>query len=324
VQLAGGNGLNDYGSGTIQTVAAEDVGPVSATLRIDLTGPARTVLITLYADVDRIDISNTITENENGLQTYSFHSNLSDAEIRFEEIGAIARPGMVAEGGDFLPGTRASRMTLNHFSTFSLADYHMVLSNWDAYAMQVNNSTNSTFDLTGDEVHVVVMEQAQGAGTSDQGGDDFFMNRFALRGVDGPFDGAGAMRTALAHQNPLHAIALPRNQSGRLTDATARLLSIDTDNVVVTAFKPAEDDGAGFVVRLWELGGYPSNVSIDATPMGPMRAWHTSLIETDVSMAPVSWGIISAAIDANEIRTYRFTASTTFPRFRQGGRRLRP
>jgi hypothetical protein len=324
VELAGGNGMNDYGSGTIQTVTAEEVGPVSAKLRVDLTNPQRTVWITLYAGVDRVDVANAITENETGFQTYSFHvgTDLSGAQIRFEEIGAIAKPGMVADEGDFLQGTRASRMTLNHFVSFALADYHLVLSNWDAYAMQVNDSTNSTFDLTGDEVHVVVMEQGSGAGTSNQGGDDYFLNRFALRGMEGTFDGAEDMRTALAHQNPLHAIALPRSQNGLLTDASAGMLSIDSDDVVVTAFKPAEDDGAGFVVRLWELAGSAASFTIDASAMIPMRAWRTSLIETDRSLVSVSRGFISSAIDANEIRTFRFADTTYPPRVRAGARRL--
>ncbi len=160
--MAGSNGMNDYGIGTIQSVVAENVGPVSATLRVDLTGPARTVRITLYTAVDRIDIDNEITENETGFQTYDFHARLAGAQIRFEEVGAIARPGLIAEGGDFLPGTRASRMTLNHFVDFEKDDYHIVLSNRDAYAMRVNDSTNDTFDLTGDEVQVVVMENASG------------------------------------------------------------------------------------------------------------------------------------------------------------------
>ena len=156
-----------------------------------------------------------ITENETGFQTYSFHADLSGAQIRFEEIGAIARPGLVADGGDFLQGTRASRMTLNHFVDFeTVHGYHIVLSNCDAYAMQVNDSTNSTFDLTGDEVQVVVMEQGSGAGTSNQGGDDYFLNRFALRGVEGLIRRCGGHAHRLAHQNPLHAIALPRSQSG--------------------------------------------------------------------------------------------------------------
>ena len=222
VQLAGAGGLDDFGTGAIQSVVAENVGPVSATLRVALGSPSRTVRVTLYAEVDRIDIENTITQNLSGFRTYRFHANLPGAQIRFEEVGAIARPGMVTQGGDFLPGTRASRMTLNHFVDFGQPDYHLVLSNWDAYAMKLNDSTDSSFDLTGDTVHVVVMEQGLGAGTADQGGDSFFLNRFALRGVAGAFDAAEAMRTALAHQNPLHVIPLPRNQDGPLDRTLGR------------------------------------------------------------------------------------------------------
>ncbi|HQP44851.1 MAG TPA: glycosyl hydrolase-related protein [Thermoanaerobaculales bacterium] len=306
VQLAGANGLNDLGSGTIQSVVAENVGPVSATLRATLASPARTVRITLCSEVDRIDVQDTIDQNVSGFRTYSFHANLPGAQIRFEEVGAIARPGMVTEGGDYLPGTRASRMTLNHFVAFARPDYHLVLSNWDAFAMKLNDSTDSAFDLTGDTVHVVVMEQPTGAGTSDQGGDGFFLNRFALRGVAGAIDAPEAMRTALAHQNPLHVIALPRNQNGPLAAPSAGLLSVDADNVVVTAFKPAEDAWQGYVVRLWELGGEPTVVEIDGSSMGILKAWPSSLIETDTGPAALAaGGVIQVPVDANEIQTFR-------------------
>jgi len=300
VQMAGSNGMNDYGTGTIQSVIAENVGPVSATLKVNLTGPARTVRVTLYADIDRIDIDNAITENETGFQTYSYHADLAGAQIRFEEIGSIARPGLVTEGGDFLPGTRANRMTLNHFVDFEKNGYHIILSNRDAYAMNVNGSTNDTFDLTGDEVHVVVMEKAYGAETSNQGGDTLFINRFALRGVDAQLDAAEAMSTSLAHQNPLHVVALPRDQSGPLTAPTGSLLSVSSDQVVVTAFKPAEDPGHGFVVRVWELGGQPKAFNIDASAMDINSAWHTNLVETDIAGTTVTNGFISAEADANE------------------------
>jgi alpha-mannosidase len=312
VQLAGANGLDDFGSSTIQSVVAENVGPVSATLRVSLGSPSRTVRVTLYAEVDRIDIENAITQNLSGFRSYSFHANLPGAQVRFEEVGAIARPGMVTQGGDFLPGTRASRMTLNHFVAFGRPDYHFVLSNWDAYAMKLNDSTDSSFDLTGDTVHVVVMEQGWGAGTADQGGDSFFLNRFALRGAEGTFDAAEAMRTALAHQNPLHVIALPQNQDGPLTAPSGGLLAVDDDNVVVTAFKPAEDPWQGYVVRLWELGGAPTSLHIDATAMNARNAWRSSLIESDLAPNAVPGGVISATLDANAIQTYRFVDSLIF------------
>jgi alpha-mannosidase len=307
-QLAkGAEGLSDYGSGTIVSVAAENVGPVSATLKMELTNPVREVRITLFKEIDRIEIESAILENETGDRTLTFHSNLSGSQIRFEEIGAIARPGSKNQGGDFLKGTRASRMTLNHFVDFAKSDYHMVLSNWDAFAMQVNDSTNEAFDPTGDTVHIVVMEWQSGAGTADQGGDDFFLNRFALRGISSGFKAAEAMRTSLAHQNPLFVVTVPPNQSGPINANTGSLLSIDANNVVVTAFKPAEDENAGFLVRLWELNGKSTALSIDAAAIGAQSAWQTSLVETDRVPVLVENGSIENWIEANEIRAFRIS-----------------
>ena len=249
-QLAGANDSSDYGEGAIRSVMAENVGPVSATLRVDLANPSRTVRVTLYADVDRIDVENTIARNATTPifgddDTYSFQVNLPGSQVRF--------------------------------------------------------------------------------------GDHFFMNRFALRSIPAAFDGAEAMRTSLAHRNPLHAVALLRNQSGPLVDATNSLLSVDSSNVVVTAFKPAEDAGAGYVVRARELTGQATDFAIE-TSIGIGSAWKTSLVETTVSDAvtappPTSSpfrtvrlvtprlttgalgaGQIQASAAPNEIVTYRFMA----------------
>lgn len=292
----------------MQSVAAENVGPVSATLRMSLTNPARQVRITLFKDIDRIEIENAITETETGDRMLVFDTNLAGSQIRFEEVGAIARPGSISQGGDFLQGTRANRMTLNHFVDFALPGYHMVLSNWDAYAMQVNDSTYDSFSLGGSRVNVVVMEQQSGAGVADQGGDDFFLNRFAVRGISSSFDAAEAMRTSLAHQNPLHVVALLPNRNGPITANSGSLLSVDADNVIVTALKPAEDQDAGFVVRLWELGGAITAFDIDASTTGVQSAWHTSLVETDLQpVLGVENGTIPGSIEPNEIRAYRFS-----------------
>ncbi len=303
----GSDGLGDYGSGTILSVTQENVGPVSATLKVTLSNPSREVRVTLFKSIDRIEIEHAILENETGDQRLTFHSGLAGSQIRFEEIGAVARPGLQNQGGDFLQGTRASRMTLNHFVDFAEPDYHMVLSNWDAFAMQVNDSTNDEFDLTGDRVHVIVMERQSGAGTADQGGDDFFLNRFAIRGVSGAFNAAEAMRTSLAHQNPFYVVSLPRGQNGPISTPTGGLLTIDASNAVVTAFKPAEDEDAGFLVRLWELNGKGTTVGISASGIGAQSAWQTSLVETDWTPVLVQNGTVQNRIDANEMRAFRIS-----------------
>jgi alpha-mannosidase len=306
VELAGGGGFNVWGNGSSPVVSAENVGPVSATLRMDLLGTDRSVRVTLHRDVDRVEIENEIVENIGGFEAYDFDVAMTSPQIRFEELGAIARPGLVSQGGDFLGGTRASRMTVNHFVAFEEAGYHIVLSNWDAYAMRVGASTDTSFDLGGSRISMLVSDSPSGAGVTNQGGDDRFLNRFSLRGASGPFSGPEAMRTSLAHQNPLRAVALPRNQTGPLVEAQHGFLSVTDPDVVVTAFKPVEEAARGFMVRLWELSDQAASFEIEASAFQPQQAFEVSVIETDIAPVALASGRLSAQLDANEIAAFRF------------------
>lgn len=307
-----GAALNDFGSGTSGGLTVENAGPVSVTLRREVAGtPARRVRITLALDVDRIEIEDEILQATTGERTYRFAVNLGAPQIRFEEVGAIARPGLVAQGGDFLPGTRSDFMTLNHFASFAGAGYVVTLSNRDAFAMKVGDSTPTSFDLGGAEVRVLALGNPSGSDITNQGGDAYFLNRFALQGASGAYSGADAMRTSLAHQNPLRTLPLARNQSGPLTSPTGSLLSIDAPGVVVTAVKPAEEAERGVVVRAWELDGSAASFGIDASALSPSDAHRVSLIETDVASASVAGGVISAAIGANQIEAWRFVPASS-------------
>jgi alpha-mannosidase len=302
-----GSAMNDFGSGVAGTPVAENVGPVSATLRVDVAGtPARRVRVTLFRDVDRVEIDDEILQNHTATSHYRFDAAMSAPQIRFEEVGAVARPGLQGQGGDFAAGTRADHMTLNHFVSLAEGGYAITLSSWDAMAMRVGASTPTAFDLPASEVSVLATGNPSNAGFTDQGGDTLFRHRFALRGESGAYSGANAMRTSLAHQTPLRAVALPRNQPGALTAPTASLLSVSAPNVVVTAFKPAEESERGLVVRLWELDGTPGSLTIDAPTLAPTAAWETTLIETDVAPLTPSSGQIPVSIGAHAMKTIRF------------------
>ncbi len=302
-----GTALNDFGSGTAGAPVAENVGPVSATIRVDVSGtPSRRVRVTLVAGVDRVEIDDEILANYTAPSHYRFDVGMTAPQIRFEEVGAIARPGLAAQGGDFLAGTRADYMTLNHFASFTDATYTITLSSWDAMAMRVGNSTPTAFDLPTSTVSVLATGNPSNAQFTDQGGDTYFRHRFALRGAAGAYSGSDAMRTSLAHQTPLRAVALARNGPGGLTAPVASLVGIDAPNVVVTAFKPAEEGDRGLVLRLWELDGTPTTVTVDAGSLAPTAAWETTLIETDVAPLAVSGGRFSTAIGANQMKTVRF------------------
>src|SRR5262249_41541825 len=152
-------------------------------------------------------IQDEITQNYTSLGTYRFQVGLTSPQIRFEELGAIAKPGLQSQGGDFLPGTRADYMTMNHFASFDDAGYTIALSNWDSFAMQVGSSSASTFDMSSPSIRVLATGNPSGAGITDQGGDTNFLNRFALQGSTGPYAASNLMKMSLAHQNPLVTIA---------------------------------------------------------------------------------------------------------------------
>ena len=300
-------GLNDFGAGVVGTPVAENAGPVSATIRVDVAGPpARRVRVTLVKDADRVEIDDEILQNHAAASHYRFDVAMAAPQIRFEEVGAIARPGLQAQGGDFLAGTRSDYMTLNHFASFEDATYTVTLSSWDAMAMRVGNSTPTSFDLPTSEVSVLATGNPSSAGFTDQGGDSSFRHRFALRGEAGAYSGPEAMRTALAHQTPLRAVALPPNQVGSLSAPASSLLTVSEPNVVVTAFKPAEESERGLIVRVWELAGVPTAFAIDSPILVPTAAWETTLIETDVASAPIFGTQILGAVGANQMKTFRF------------------
>jgi alpha-mannosidase len=302
------NPLNFVAEGKVIRSTAENVGPVSATLRLDIEGELdRVARLTLFREIDRLEIENVALGRPEAELSYVFDFGLENPEIRFEELGAIARPGLVAEGGNFLPGTNAEFMTLNHFANIAGDDdYNVTLSNWDAFAMRIGNSTPKQFDLPSSRIAVLAVGNPRDSGFEAQGGAEYFVNRFALTGHQGGFSGADAMRASLAHQNPLRAIVVPPNQSGPLAEPALSLAPVSAGNVVVVAFKPAEDPGGGYVLRLWELDGRDTSFEIDVSAFQATQAFETSLIETVREPMTLDEGKIAATIGANEIKTFRF------------------
>ena len=91
-----GNGLNDFGGCTTGTLSAENVGPVSATLRADITGtPNRRVRVTLYKDVSRIEIGDNVLECRDRLldrrDLHQFPARDRTAAIlqRYDQVAAL-------------------------------------------------------------------------------------------------------------------------------------------------------------------------------------------------------------------------------------------
>lgn len=306
VRTVNGRVINDLGTGT-GTLTVENAGPVTVTLKAVSVGPlSHTTRITLLRNSNRIDIRNDITQNFGGINTWGFSFDLNSPDVWHEEVGAVVRAKLLAQGGHYSPRqARYDWLTLNHFADMSNGSVGVTLSNADCNFMQLGNSTPTTLDSATPQLNVLAGGQVDGAslGIPNQGGDTQFMQRFALQTHDA-FDQAAAMRFALEHQNPLVTGAVTGGAG--YPETSFSLVNINDPNVLLWALKPAEDGiGQGVTARIWNVSDSNSSflLSLGTGPLA--RARRTTHIETDMVGASLSNGALSATAGFRQLMTFR-------------------
>ena len=293
--------INDFGSGN-GTVSLERAGPVSITARVDVPGTLpRTVRVTLYAGLDRIDIEDRIGARFNTTKAYAFNFNVPTPVIRHEELGAVLRAA-VQPVGDYTARPQNANfewLTLNHFIavTAGVGGPGVVLSNADAYFMKLNSSTQTFLDAR--KAKIAVLAGRPIPDIQNQAGDRDFLYRFAVRPV-AAYTQADAMRTALEHGNALVTGEATGGPAAPLAGASYSLLSLSDPDQFVWSVKPAEEGiGAGVIVRVWNQGAtataFAPALAPDLRLGGVTRTTH---IETDLPGG-------DAAVAGRGIATFR-------------------
>lgn len=298
----GGRAINDLGpSGGV--VSIENAGPVSVTLRCEAPSPLQHVTrITLFRDSDRVEIRNEITQNFGTLETWGYSFNLAGPLVRHEEVGAIATARL--RDDPLFPGSYATRqmrydwLTLNHFADMSatsgaMSGFGVTLSNADCYYFRLGNSSIPALDTGTAQISPLVGGSPNdNYGVASQGGDTFFLQRFALR-THGGYDQPGAMRFALEHQNPL-VIGPVSASAPRLPAGQASFFSSSNADLLLWALKPAEEGiagapgaqpgpGGGLVARVWNLAESARNGALQLSPRAAARAHRVTHIETNIA-----------------------------------------
>ena len=310
VRNIGGRVLNDIGGNRTGTITIENAGPVSATLRTTSTSPvAHTTRITLYRDSDRIDVANEITQNFSDLKTWSYSFDINSPDVWHEEVGAVIRGKLLANGGHYSPkNARYDWLTMNHFAdmTNGAGTFGVTLSNWDDQFMRLGNSVQDTLDTGTPQIKVLAGGQTDGAtlGIPNQGGDSYFTQRFSLW-THGAFDQTASMKFALQHQNPLIAGMIDGlgSQTRAYPATSLSFLTISNPNVLLWALKPAEDGiSRGIVARVWNQGNAGNyTLSLSQPITAADRLTH---IETTIAPATVTSGQLNAAISQQQIQTH--------------------
>lgn len=298
--------INDLGPGA-GNLQIENEGPVSVTLLASADALlAHTTRITLIHDVDRIEIQNDITQNFNATHTWGFGFAIQNPDVYHEEVGAILHAQLTNEGGHYSPrNARYDWLTLNHFVDVNQKDeFGVTLSNADCYFMKVGSSSVGELDTKTPQISVLVggNDLNDGGVLGNQGGDDHFLQRFALKAHNG-YEPVSAMKFALEHQNPL---VTGRVDGGDLyPEGSYSLLSLDNPNVLLWVLKPA-DDGiqAGLVARVWNLSNDQAEFSLSMKEGGVSEVLTISHIETPTGIGNVKDGILVDTINQQQIKTY--------------------
>lgn len=303
-----GRVLNDLGGDRSGTVVVESEGPVSTTLRAVSTSPVpHTTRVTLYRDIDRIDIKNEITENFSNLKTWSYSFDINSPDVWHEEVGAVIRGKLLPDGGHYSPrNARYDWLTMNHFADISEnGGFGVTISNWDNHFMQLGSSGISTLDTVTPQINVLAGGQTSGPslGIPSQGGDKYFMQRFALS-THTSFDQTRAMKFSLAHQNPFVIGAVTGGYNEPYPADEYSFLSISDPNVLLWALKPAEDGiDQGVITRVWNHATTPVQYELSlAKPV--VSAERVTHIETPTGAAAVSSGKLTASVNQQQIQTH--------------------
>ena len=135
-----------------------------------------------------------------------------------------------------------------------------------------------------------------------QGGD--FTFRFAITSRP-KSDPVASARFGWAVSNPLLCVEVKANPQGPLPAAPTSLISVAEPNVIVIGTKLA-DEGAGLVIRLWELNGQATTAHVKLAPQVPAKkAEACNLVEDPSQPLEIRDGVVAVPIRAHGLATVR-------------------
>ncbi len=297
------------GQGTVSLEGS--VGPVSVTLRAVLREmPARTVKVTLYRGIPRVDIENTVTENFGNTPHYwAYHTALEDEpDTHHEEVGAVLLAKLTTDAGHYSPvAARYDLLTMNSFIAMTGnirgTTAGITLSNADGLFFRLGKSTQHSLDTTTASFHPLL--GGKFTGLDHQGHDTLFLQRYALR-AHSSYSGVSAMKFSMEHQNPFVVGAVTGGSV--YPEKSHSLVQVDNGSVLLWALKP-HDDGIsrGLVARVWNLATRPQSYTISALrPV--LEARRITHIETDdagLAVPIVREGRMTATAHGYEMQTHR-------------------
>jgi alpha-mannosidase len=266
-----GKFINDLGTGNEEIgdeISIENKGKVSMTIVCKSLKPLKhETRITLYENIQRIDIQNKILENFGDPKLVAFSFDIDNSEVWHEEIGAVIKAKLTTEGGHYADYmSRYDYQSLSHFADVSNQNYGITLSNLDTYFMQIGKSTPQFLDAKSSQINILVggqVDKENNMGIPNQDGDSLFVMNFSLMPHQGGFNQTNALKFAMEHQTPFATNQI--SGSGNLPNTIFSFLKNNDTNAILWTLKPSEKDVSnnGVVARFWNMANSKSNNLIE-------------------------------------------------------------
>jgi alpha-mannosidase len=295
-------------------------GPVYGSLVVSASGagcPQLTQEIILYADLKRIDFANRVLKDSTpAMEVYfAFPFNVENPDFHFEGTNSVIKPLR-----DQFPGSNCNYYAAQHWAdvsdgawgaTLAPRDAHLLEFGglWPCYVSQAHHGvTPPDFgapfvrEMTKGHMYSFILDSNFRTNfQATQQGDLLF--RYSIATHEGGWREGQAKRFGWSVANPLVPAMVKGEQTGTLPGSGC-FCELDKPNVLATAFKQAED-GKGFIIRVTEMEGVETRLTLLFPFVEIAAACTTNLVEEDEQDVPIQGQHLTVPIGPFGIRTLR-------------------
>ncbi|MGO9084788.1 MAG: alpha-mannosidase [Candidatus Sulfotelmatobacter sp.] len=247
--------------------------------------------VTLYAGVPRVDVKTQVEWHEKHILLkvafpVSAHSDKAAYEIPY---GSIERP--------------TTRNTPAEKAQFEVPAQRWADISDARHGLSLLNDCKYGYDAMGTVLRLSLLRSPEWPDPhADEGHHEF---TYSLYPHGGGWKDALTIRQGFELNYKL--ISLPvGNHQGTLA-AEHSFVQTQSDNVIVTALKKAEDDDS-LVLRYYEWAGKEGEVKLELPP-GAQSAWETDLMEKPIASIPVQSGAVEVHTKPYEIKNIKIKYS---------------
>ncbi len=308
------------------TVTAE-TGPVQSQLTIvRTTSPISETVITLPANLARVEIRNTLDHDRTAFAdqdtfTWWYYAVMPFA-LGDDFTGRFQGPnGWPTPQADWIAGTTHNSRVIRHGSDLRAADgFGVTVANRESYLAAFGSLP--WWNANEPEAPILfqnIFARQDGSDTLDQGWVNFptwepgaprvYTYHFAITSSPGGVNAVAAEQFSGGYSLPLQAAIIRQPQPGApLPGPTGSLITLSQPNVAVLTLKRAEfenPDGADLILRLQEIGGQPQTTVTISFPFALAWAELNGLGEQRAEAVPLPANPLQVTLGAHETVTVR-------------------